>query len=203
MPETLSRRSLLSRALGASGGLALLALAFDAPPAWVPPELARRGLLRPPGSAAEPEFLARCIRCTRCAEACAMRAIRLAPAWAGRAAHTPHIVPEQAPCDLCLECGKVCPTGAILPLARKADARMGTAVVDERLCVGHNGTGVCGSCYTVCPLRGKAITQGAHNAPEVVPERCAGCGLCEDACIVRDALAGRAIRVRSERRWDA
>ncbi|MBI5247608.1 MAG: 4Fe-4S dicluster domain-containing protein [Elusimicrobia bacterium] len=167
----------------------------------VPPDLARRGLLRPPGAVEEREFLARCIRCQRCAEACETDAIRFAPRAAGRTSHTPYILAEISACDLCLACGKACPTGALQPLSNMADARMGTAVVDKRLCVSHNGTGVCGACFTICPLKGKAITQGAHNAPTVNDELCVGCGLCEEACIVKDRKDGRAIRVRSARAW--
>jgi MauM/NapG family ferredoxin protein len=204
MSEGLTRRQLLARgAAAAAGGGVLLGLlrCGDAPATNVPPDLVRRGLLRPPGAVEEREFLARCIRCQRCAEACETDAILLAPRAAGRAAHTPYIVPETSACDLCLACGKACPTGALAPLLHMADARMGTAVVDKRLCVSHNGTGVCGACFTICPLKGKAITQGKHNAPAVDDARCVGCGLCEEACIVHDRNDGRAIRVRSERAW--
>ncbi|MBI5200987.1 MAG: 4Fe-4S dicluster domain-containing protein [Elusimicrobia bacterium] len=199
----LTRRQFLARTAGCGAALATFAAVADAPPAWLSPDLIRRGLLRPPGALGEPEFLARCIRCQRCAEVCETNAIRYAPASLGRSVHTPFLVPEEAACDLCLECGAACPTGALRPLAAPSEARMGTAVVDKRLCVSHNGTGVCGACFTICPLKGKAITQGSRNAPEVHVESCAGCGLCEEACIVRDPKDGRAIRVRSERRWDA
>ena len=74
---------------------------------------------------------------------------------------------------------------------------MGTAVVDDRLCVSINGTGVCGACFTACPLRGKAITQTMRNAPEVHAEYCTGCGLCEEFCIVDDRKGLRAIQVHT------
>ncbi|MBI4061150.1 MAG: 4Fe-4S dicluster domain-containing protein [Elusimicrobia bacterium] len=198
------RRMLLQSAAAATGFGALLSLmrcGESVPASRVPPDLVRRGLLRPPGAAEESEFLARCIRCQRCAEACETDAILLAPRAAGRTAHTPYIIAETSACDLCLACGKACPTRALKPLRSMSDARMGTAVVDKRLCVSHNGTGVCGACFTICPLKGKAITQGKHNAPEVHDDSCAGCGLCEEACIVRDQKDGRAIRVRSSRSW--
>ena len=73
---------------------------------------------------------------------------------------------------------------------------MGTAVVDDRTCVSINGTGVCGACHTACPLRDSAITQGLRNAPTVHEEFCVGCGLCEEACIVKGI---KAIRVFSGR----
>lgn len=107
-------------------------------------------------------------------------------------------MPERAACTLCLECGKACPTGALAELARIEDAAMGHAVVDAALCVSHNGSGICGACYTACPLKGRAIRQGPHNQPQVDRELCVGCGACEEACIVtRD----RAIRVHSGRRF--
>ena len=97
---------------------------------------------------------------------------------------------------MCLECGKACPNEAIVVLESMTEVAMGTAEVDERLCVSHNGTGMCGACHTVCPLRNRAINQDYRNAPVVDPEHCTGCGLCEEICIVRDR---RAIRVRTTR----
>lgn len=163
-----------------------------------PPNVLARGLLRPPGALAEPDFLARCIRCERCVEACNADAIRLFGAGMGALEGTPHIVAERAACTLCLECTTACPTGALAPVPRIQDARMGHAVVDPALCVSHNGTGICGACFTACPLKGRAIRQGSHNRPVVDANACVGCGACEEACIVtRD----RAIRVHSGRRF--
>lgn len=102
---------------------------------------------------------------------------------------------------MCLKCGEACPTDAIRPLSVKEDIRMGTAVVDDRLCVSINGTGVCGACFTACPLRGEAITQNMRNAPEVHPEFCTGCGLCEQFCIVDERRGVRAIQVTTNRAW--
>ena len=113
--------------------------------------------------------------------------------------NTPYIVPIERGCTLCLECGKTCPTGAILPLEKKEDADMGVAEVDERLCVSHNGTGVCGACFTVCPLRGKAVTQSIRLKPTIHLDDCTGCGLCEEHCIVDDRPGLRAIMVNSGR----
>lgn len=154
------------------------------------------GILRPPGSVQEAGFLALCIRCTRCADACEAQCIRFFGPEAGDLQGTPYIFSRDRGCTLCLACGETCPSGAILPLERKQDARMGVAVVDERLCVSLDGTGVCGACFTICPLRGRAITQGIRNAPKVHAEHCVGCGLCEEICIVRER---RAIQVKTER----
>lgn len=156
------------------------------------------GILRPPGALAERQFLAACIRCDLCSEVCDTQCIRIFGIWEGRLAGTPHIVADVKACNLCLACTLVCPSGALKPLRDKKDVAMGVALVDERLCVSHNGTGACGACHTACPLRNHAITQGMRNAPTVHADACVGCGQCEEVCIVDDR---KAIRVVTGRSW--
>lgn len=156
------------------------------------------GIVRPPGALEEQKFLARCIRCTRCSDVCETNCIQLFGPETGAMQSTPFIVPRYKSCNLCLECGPACPTGAISVLAEIKDADMGEAVVDERLCVSHNGTGVCGACHTICPLKNRALTQGMHFAPTIHTEHCTGCGMCENICIVDDQPA---IKVQTARIW--
>ena len=200
-----SRRSFLRscgragvRLLAAGAVLAGLHSAFRRGPQPRGIEEASMGILRPPGALAEDEFLAACIGCDLCPHACDTQCIRIFGPAEGKHAGTPYIVAEDRACNLCLECTKVCPTGALSELVEITDAQMGTALVDERLCVSHNGTGACGACHTICPLKNKAITQGLFNKPTVHSEHCVGCGLCEEACIVDDR---RAIRVKTGRAW--
>lgn len=155
-------------------------------------------VLRPPGALPEADFLAQCIRCVRCRDACPSLAIKLASIGDPFPAGTPFIAANQDACHLCLACTETCPTEALQPLTEKKDVRMGVAEVDPRTCVSINGTGVCGACHTACPFKNSAITQGAHNAPTVHPDFCVGCGLCEEACIVEGT---KAIRVFSGRAW--
>ena len=48
-------------------------------------------LLRPPGAQSESDFMARCVKCGKCLEACPYRAVHVAPGNAGAAAGTPVI----------------------------------------------------------------------------------------------------------------
>lgn len=153
-------------------------------------------VLRPPGAQAERQFLAQCLRCTRCQDACPVGCIRLAGPGEDAPVGTPYINASSSACILCLDCTHSCPTEALQPLQEKKTVKMGVAIVDERTCVSHNGTGVCGACHTVCPFRNVAIKQGLRNAPKVEAEHCVGCGLCEEACILKGT---KAIRVFSER----
>ena len=168
--------------------------------------------LRPPGALSEKEFLAACIRCGRCADACPNRCINPFTAEAGKphAMHpgrgqrnTPIIFPRQQACILCngvsgdtLLCTEACPTGA-LQLTHKDEAsvtqnvNMGTAQVDTQLCHSFNGAS-CGICVRACPLEGKALTAGMWEKPLINPEYCIGCGLCERSCV----RYPQAIRVR-------
>jgi len=185
-------------------------------------------LIRPPGAVEEKAFLAGCIRCNRCQDACDVGAIALFPQQDGPLAHTPHIQPEVKGCTLCLKCTHVCPTGVLQPLKEKdkLHVKMADLSFHKDLCLsfkakrirdeqallmesGREATeadapyerrGPCGECYMFCPLRNNAVNlePGYFLAPKFDETQCAGCGMCEEICQV--VTQGRpAIRLLSRR----
>ena len=156
------------------------------------------GLIRPPGALPEPGFLAACLRCGKCVQACPYRALRLAGGGEGLSLGTPYIAaPRQFPCRLCQaqHCIKACPTGALAPLRDIAEARMGLAVRDEKRCLAYQGQ-YCLVCYGACPLTKVAMIVDQQLRPIVVKDKCTGCGVCEYACVLDPAAI--VVKKRSE-----
>lgn len=152
-------------------------------------------LLRPPGSPDEKRFSALCVKCGKCILACPYQAVGAAPISAGASVGTPKIDTRAQACRLCEDfpCADTCPTGALaVPESRRA-VRMGTAVIDEGLCLSYQAMR-CEVCYRACPLIDEAIYINYQSregdaihavfAPVVVPEACVGCGLCVQRCPV-------------------
>ncbi|MBI5366195.1 MAG: 4Fe-4S dicluster domain-containing protein [Planctomycetes bacterium] len=168
------------------------------------PGKARSVVIRPPGALPEPDFLATCIRCGRCADACPNRCITTLTPENGKVFSvepgagdegTPVIFPRQQACNLCgslkeaeyLRCTAACPTGALglirkTPEALHRQVALGVARVDTNLCHSYNGRS-CGVCIRACPFEGKALRAGILETPILDPAWCVGCGLCERSCI--------------------
>ncbi|MBI5666259.1 MAG: ferredoxin-type protein NapG [Nitrospirae bacterium] len=167
-------------------------------------------ILRPPGAVPEKKFIASCIKCGMCVEACPYDALVLATPGDGRPIGTPYFVPRTKPCYMCKDvpCVPACPTGSLeKALVSDKDengelklninhAKMGLAVIDRETCIAYSGI-QCDACYRACPLIDKAITveytrnirTGKHAllAPVVHSKACTGCGMCEKACVTKKA----------------
>ncbi len=195
---SVDRRRFLANTARTACGVAVFGagLAFLAKSARSLPALA----IRPPGAAAEPEFLGACVRCGLCVRDCPYDTLKLAELGDEVATGTPYFVARQVPCEMCedIPCVVACPTAALDPtLTNIDDARMGLAVlVDNETCLNFLGLR-CDVCYRVCPLIDEAITldrlsntrTGKHALfiPVVHSDKCTGCGKCERACVLEKA----------------
>ncbi|MBI2567537.1 MAG: 4Fe-4S dicluster domain-containing protein [Candidatus Schekmanbacteria bacterium] len=176
------------------------------------------GLIRPPGSVEEGEFLKKCIKCEQCLKVCPTNVLQ--PAGLDIAGPeglwTPVMVFNLGHCQLtCTLCSEVCPTGAIRritveeklgrgPYRSRGPLALGTAFFDRGRCLPHAMQIPCVVCEEVCPVSPKAIqTEDEEvidafgqrvllNKPFVVPDLCIGCGICQSECPV---TASRAVYV--------
>ncbi|MHB8898215.1 MAG: 4Fe-4S binding protein [Thermoguttaceae bacterium] len=132
--------------------------------------------VRPPGSLPEPTFLAACIRCGECFQACPNDVLQPMAFQQGIVGlWTPHVVADWSGCEpSCNNCCQVCPTGAIrpIPLQEKRVARMALAVVNQETCLPYAGRRECQICVDECAASG-------YNALEFMT---VGCGLCQTRC---------------------
>lgn len=172
-------------------------------------------LMRPPGSVEEIQFLAKCIKCDQCINACPTNVLQ--PATFKEAGFeglwTPVMNFNLSHCQLkCTMCSEVCPTGAIRKItaeeklgkgayAEQGPIRLGTAFYDLGRCLPHAMEIPCVVCEEVCPVSPKAIQCKDEeikdvygnivvlNKPFIVPDLCIGCGICQAECPVKDARA--------------
>lgn len=138
-------------------------------------------LIRPPGSVAEEDFLARCIRCGECMKVCPNNAIQPTLFEAGlEGIWSPTLIPRVGYCEAtCTLCSQVCPTGAIweltederagrvnpkdkrisqgFPVEEGKPVKIGTAFYDRGRCLPWAMAIPCIVCEEFCPTSPKAI----------------------------------------------
>ena len=164
---------------------------------------AKNYTIRPPGASSnDEEFLSKCIRCAKCDIACPYKVIITADAGGRADIGTPYLNLRTGHCRLCADfpCIKACPTGALSDekVKKPKDVTMGTAVITNReACLALRGLR-CEVCYRVCPFLDEAIIikeslnpftkKHTIYEPIVHKEKCVGCGRCEEACVVDEAV---------------
>lgn len=140
--------------------------------------------LRPPGAAAEEDFLKLCVRCGQCVEACPHQSLTLTGGF-GRGRRTPRVSPSEMPCYLCMKCPPACPAGALDPTVKEMRrAGMGRAYILQERCHNYTDGTICMTCYDRCPLRGSAVVLSNGIVPAITTA-CVGCGVCEYVCPVK------------------
>ncbi|MDR0449667.1 MAG: 4Fe-4S binding protein [Treponema sp.] len=139
----------------------------------------------PPGALNGGGYRARCAGCQACVAACPVGIIKT------RDSPRPALDYTDAGCQYnCLECGKVCPTGAIrrLDTEEKHRIRVALSSLSFERCVVNVKRESCGACAEVCPTG--AITMAAYSEsgvpwltrPLLDEQYCIGCGACFAAC---------------------
>jgi formate hydrogenlyase subunit 6/NADH:ubiquinone oxidoreductase subunit I len=119
---------------------------------------------------------------------------------------TPVLIPRLGYCDYaCNACGQVCPVQAIPPLSLddKRTQVIGKAYINQNRCIAWSDHRDCLVCEEMCPIPEKAIwlektefkrvdgTLVTVQLPQVMRERCIGCGICEYKCPVNGEAAIR------------
>jgi len=168
-------------------------------------------LIRPPGSAEEADFLAKCIRCGQCMRVCPNNALHPTLLESGlEGIWSPVLIAKIGYCEpTCTLCGEVCPTGAIRKMTVEQKVgnketppdRIGTAFFDRGRCLPWAMATPCIVCEEWCPTSPKAIYLRDETVvnrdgesvtvrrPYIDPALCTGCGACEYVCPVADRAA--------------
>lgn len=175
----ISRRGMVAGTVGAAAmlGLGGLKLVGSDP------------VCRPPGGQDENRLIGACIRCERCYEACPRDVIVPGRIEDGvLSMRTPTLNFDANYCDFCAEsnngvprCIQVCPTQALLlpEGVEPESAVLGIAVVDSYQCLAFRDSG-CKYCYDACEYEAIEMIDGK---PQVIADKCNGCGACESVCV--------------------
>ena len=146
--------------------------------------------IRPPFALAELEFLLSCTRCGDCIDACPYTVLfPLSMGLGTSIGKTPAMDLVNKGCHLCAgwPCVNACETGALVMPEPSEDSDtpplpvLARVSINTQTCFPYNGP-ECGACESSCPVPGALLWD--QQRPYIDAEKCIGCGLCREACIV-------------------
>jgi len=190
---SLDRRRVLGAGVSGSVAAILTLTGLKAPSSAAGPgNPVHPAVIRPPGAIPEKNFLARCVRCDACMQACPTNTLQPLGWQAGLSAlYSPVVKPRRGPCAPdCTACGDVCPTGSLRPLhpEEKLKAKVGTARIFRQKCLAWEFDKKCLICDEVCPfdaIEFRKLPDMHIAVPFVNEKKCFGCGYCEYHCPVQ------------------
>lgn len=146
----------------------------------------------PPGAVSARHFAQHCTGCQLCVSACPNDVLR--PSSDILTMMQPVMSYEIGYCrPECTRCSEVCPAGAIQPVSveEKSSVQIGHAVWVRKNCIPLTDGVECGNCARHCPSGAIVMVPSDSSNPDslkipvVNPERCIGCGACENLCPAR------------------
>lgn len=134
----------------------------------------RKAPLRPPWALAEDAFLAACTRCGECIKVCPENILVEVRGY-------PAVQFTHGACTFCGKCHAACTPRALLPMAGLPPWQLKAQVANT--CMAYRDV-VCRSCGDICAEAAIRFSPRVMAAalPEVIADRCTGCGACVAVC---------------------
>ncbi|MFA6469692.1 MAG: 4Fe-4S binding protein [Bacteroidota bacterium] len=148
---------------------------------------AKKQPIVPPGGRSREHFSQYCTACHLCVTVCPTQVLQPSVIEYGLSGiFQPKMDYTINYCNYdCVECGEVCPTGAILLMVpqEKKLVQLGKVTFVKEDCIVETKKKDCGACDEHCPTKAvKMVPYGKLRLPEIQNEYCVGCGACEHAC---------------------